>query len=65
MNAATRLLKDYKMRTTPSREAILHLLLKKDYALSHGDIEKEMPASFDRVTVYRTLKTFFRPRTYP
>jgi Fur family ferric uptake transcriptional regulator len=26
--------------------------------LSHGDIEKEIANSLDRVTVYRTLKTF-------
>jgi Fur family ferric uptake transcriptional regulator len=52
------LLKDFSLRTTNSRQAILHLFLKKDYALSHGDIEKEIDNSLDRVTVYRTLKTF-------
>jgi Fur family transcriptional regulator, ferric uptake regulator len=46
------------MRSTPSRQEILYLFLRKNYALSHGDIEKEISSSLDRVTVYRTLKTF-------
>jgi Fur family ferric uptake transcriptional regulator len=52
------LLKDFNLRATPNREEILHLFLLKKYALSHGDIEKEIDNSLDRVTVYRTLKTF-------
>lgn len=55
---SNRLLKDFHLRTTPTRQEILHLFLKKEYALSHGDIEKEIDSSLDRVTVYRTLKTF-------
>lgn len=59
MNAVSqRLLKDFRLRTTPSRQEILHLFLLKEYALSHGDIEKAINNSLDRVTVYRTLKTF-------
>lgn len=59
MNAVSqRLLKDFRLRTTPSRQEILHLFLLKQYALSHGDIEKAINNSLDRVTVYRTLKTF-------
>ncbi len=53
-----RLLRDFKLRSTPNRQEILHLFLLRDYALSHGDIEKEIENNFDRVTVYRTLKTF-------
>lgn len=56
--ASDRLLKLFSMRSTPSRQEILNLFLKRDYALSHGDIEKEISNSLDRVTVYRTLKTF-------
>ena len=52
------LLKGFKLRSTPNRQEILHLFLKKNHALSHGDIEKEIDNSLDRVTVYRTLKTF-------
>jgi len=58
MNGSSKILKDFKLRSTPNREAILHAFLKHDYALSHNDIESEMPSDFDRVTVYRTLKTF-------
>ena len=52
------LLREFRLRATTNRESILHLFLKKDHALSHGDIEKEIDNSLDRVTVYRTLKTF-------
>jgi Fur family transcriptional regulator, ferric uptake regulator len=55
---SNRLLKDFRLRTTQTRQEILHLFLQRDYALSHGDIEKEIDSSMDRVTVYRTLKTF-------
>lgn len=53
-----RILKDYELRTTTSRSAILRLFLKNSFALSYSDIEREIAATFDRVTVYRTLKTF-------
>lgn len=52
------LLKSFNLRSTPNRQAILHLFLRKDHALSHGDIESEIDDNLDRVTVYRTLKTF-------
>ena len=58
MLSSDRLLKSFDMRSTPSRLEILKLFLNKEYALSHGDIEKEVSNSLDRVTVYRTLKTF-------
>src|SRR3954468_7203906 len=56
--ASNRLLKDFSLRSTPSRQEILLLFLNKEYALSHGDIEREISNTLDRVTVYRTLKTF-------
>jgi Fur family ferric uptake transcriptional regulator len=58
MSSTFQILKDFKLRSTPNREAILHVFLRRDFALSHGDVEREVPSSFDRVTVYRTLKTF-------
>lgn len=58
MNTSFQILKDFKLRSTPSRAAILQAFLTHPYALSHHDVETEVPASFDRVTVYRTLKTF-------
>ena len=58
MAISDKLLKTFKLRHTPGREAILLLFLKRNYALSHADIEKEVEDTLDRVTVYRTLKTF-------
>jgi Fur family ferric uptake transcriptional regulator len=52
------ILKDYQLRTTTSRSAILNLFIKNSFALSYSDIEHEIASSYDRVTVYRTLKTF-------
>jgi Fur family ferric uptake transcriptional regulator len=52
------LLRNFKLRSTPNRQDILDLFLQRDYALSQGDIEKEIHNQLDRVTVYRTLKTF-------
>jgi Fur family transcriptional regulator, ferric uptake regulator len=52
------LLRNFKLRSTPNRQDILHLFLLRNYALSQSDIEKEIHSRLDRVTVYRTLKTF-------
>lgn len=52
------ILKDFDLRTTTSRSDILKLFIKNPYALSYSDIEKEVAEVYDRVTVYRTLKTF-------
>jgi Fur family ferric uptake transcriptional regulator len=52
------LLKTHKLRSTPNRQSILRLFLNKEHALSHSDIENEIDDNLDRVTVYRTLKTF-------
>ena len=52
------LLKDHNLRSTSSRSEILRLFETSSHALSYSDIEKEVSASFDRVTVYRTLRTF-------
>lgn len=54
----SKILQDFDLRTTTSRSAILKLFIKKSFALSYSDIEKEVADTFDRVTVYRTLKTF-------
>ena len=53
-----KLLKTHKLRTTSSRSAILGLFFNQHHALSYSDIEREVSASYDRVTVYRTLKSF-------
>ena len=56
--ASDSLLRSFKLRSTPNRQTILHLFLRKECALSHADIENEIADDLDRVTVYRTLKTF-------
>ena len=56
--SSERLLKTFRLRLTPTRQEVLHLFLRRDHALSHSDIEKEIKNDLDRVTVYRTLKTF-------
>jgi Fur family ferric uptake transcriptional regulator len=55
---SNRLLRDFQLKSTPTRQEILNLFLQREYALSYGDIEREVTDSYDRVTVYRTLKTF-------
>jgi Fur family transcriptional regulator, ferric uptake regulator len=52
------LLKRNQLSITDSRSKILGLFLQQNGALAHADIEKKSGASFDRVTVYRTLQTF-------
>lgn len=52
------ILKDFELRNTSCREEILDLFLQREFALSHADIESNVHEGFDRVTVYRTLKTF-------
>jgi Fur family ferric uptake transcriptional regulator len=48
----------YPLRTTPCRDAVLRAFEEAGYALSQGDIEQRLLTHFDRVTIYRTLKTF-------
>lgn len=52
------LLRTFKLRSTPNRQDILDLFLLRNHALSQSDIEREVDTNLDRVTVYRTLKTF-------
>ncbi|MES2387932.1 MAG: transcriptional repressor [Bacteroidota bacterium] len=52
------ILKNHDLRLTEARERILDLFLHEERALSHADIEAGLGADADRVTVYRTLRTF-------
>ncbi|GJM35992.1 MAG: transcriptional repressor [Saprospiraceae bacterium] len=52
------LLKEKKLRVTPTRITILELFNKNQHALAHSDLEAMTEQGFDRITVYRTLKTF-------
>lgn len=58
MKAEQKILQDFDLRKTNSRTAILSLFLKKPFALSYSDLEEQIANDYDRVTVYRTLKTF-------
>jgi len=51
-------LKDHQLRNTQCRTDILSVFFEHDFALSHSDIEVKVSENYDRVTVYRTLKTF-------
>lgn len=51
-------LKNHDLRLTGGREDILQVFLGEENALSHSDIENKLGERLDRVTIYRTLKTF-------
>ncbi|MEQ8414950.1 MAG: transcriptional repressor [Imperialibacter sp.] len=51
-------LKEHRLRNTQCRTDILAIFIEHDFALSHADIEDRVSEHYDRVTVYRTLKTF-------
>ncbi|WP_143959308.1 Fur family transcriptional regulator [Litoribacter populi] len=52
------ILRENKLRVTSCRRDVLTTFLKRQEALSHADLEEELKENFDRVTIYRTLKTF-------
>ncbi|MFD2203678.1 Fur family transcriptional regulator [Shivajiella indica] len=52
------ILYEHKLRITNCRKEVLKTFLKKKSALSHSDLEEILKKDFDRVTIYRTLKTF-------
>ncbi|MBW3467558.1 Fur family transcriptional regulator [Arthrospiribacter ruber] len=52
------ILKDHNLRVTNCRKAVLDTFSEKQSALSHADLEETLKKSYDRVTIYRTLKTF-------
>ncbi|GGZ20132.1 hypothetical protein GCM10007049_10850 [Echinicola pacifica] len=59
MSATTaQILKNHQLRVTSCRRDVLETFLDKNIALSHSDLEEELKENFDRVTIYRTLKTF-------
>jgi len=58
VQSAEHLLSDFNLRHTAQRINILDAFLKKDYALSHTDLESEFEGNIDRATIYRCLKQF-------
>lgn len=57
-NFVQNILEKHRLRHTDSRVAVLEFFRKNTFALSHGDLENTLAGRFDRVTLYRTLKTF-------
>lgn len=55
---AAETLKEFDLRHTNNRVEMLDLFLQTDHALAHGDIESRLGPDHDRVTIYRTLRTF-------
>ncbi|MEK6547875.1 MAG: transcriptional repressor [Bacteroidota bacterium] len=51
-------LDNFGLRSTACRQAVLGTFNEAGYALSQGDIEQSLASQFDRVTIYRTLKSF-------
>ena len=52
------LLRKRKLRNTDCRVKILECFQQHNYALTQGLLEQELHAEYDRVTIYRTLKSF-------
>lgn len=52
------LLKEHSLRLTQGRTDVLSIFLNRNVAVSHGDIETDVDGKYDRVTIYRTLKSF-------
>jgi Fur family ferric uptake transcriptional regulator len=51
-------LRKHRLRHTDCRAEVLEIFQKYTFALSHSDLESRLAGRFDRVTLYRTLKTF-------
>ena len=58
MSSTQSILQAHHLRITDCRLAIIREFLDKSVALSHSDLEETLNKEFDRVTIYRTLKTF-------
>ena len=58
MSSPQSILQAHQLRITDCRLAIIREFLDKSIDLSHSDLEDTLNKEFDRVTIYRTLKTF-------
>ena len=52
------ILKDHALRSTQSRADVVSIFLNRSIAIAHSDIESALDGKYDRVTIYRTLKSF-------
>ena len=58
MNESRAILKKHGLKFTENRKVILEQFISANYALSYNDIENLIEKKIDKVTVYRTLKSF-------
>lgn len=54
---SNKLLKSKKIRETPFRLKVVEILLDKENPITLEELENKLE-SFDRITLYRTIKTF-------
>lgn len=52
------MLRDSGLRYTRQRGEVLHLFREHDTALTQNELEKKLPEQFDRITLYRILRSF-------
>lgn len=57
MERANEILEKKAIRITPMRQLLLAFFIEKNAILGLSELEKSFPKS-DRITIYRTLKTF-------
>jgi len=57
MSSSLDYLSSHKIRSTDIRVAVIDLFLKSNQAISKNELESNLP-KLDRITLYRTLKTF-------
>ena len=58
------LLKNKNLRLTPFRKEVLEVFTSSPNAISIGDIEDNLK-QFDRITLYRTIKSFIENNLSP
>ena len=57
-DAISQTLTRHALRPTPTRRAVLQAFSGKPYALTGAEIEQEIGPGTDRITLYRTLRSF-------
>lgn len=55
MHTAELIFQNAGLKSTTSRLEVTAVLVQNNYPLTHQDILKQLPSSFDRVTLYRVL----------
>ncbi|MBI35225.1 MAG: transcriptional repressor [Flavobacteriales bacterium] len=58
MGGLKEILKKHNLKYTENRKVILEQFLSTNYALSYNEIDSLIEKKIDKVTVYRTLKSF-------